>query len=142
MPITLVTPERAATAKDLEIRPKQVKAWIDSLPQAQNMDSARKMTGHLAALNRTKIDNDSRLQILDAYRMPAATAPDELDAGYSKARLLLAPKGSEALMVPCDLAAELSMGYQIILVERGAKLFGPYSSKKGFSTQVLRALEY
>ena len=142
MPLTLATPERAAPAKDLEIRPKQVKAWIDSLPLAQSMDSARKMSAHLAALNRTKIDNDSRLQILDAYRMPAATALEELDAVYSKATLPLAPKAREALMVARDLATELAMGFQVTLVERTGKLLGAFTSKKGLAAQVLRTLEY
>lgn len=142
MPPLLATPERAAPPKDLEIRPKQVKAWIDSLPLAQSMDSARKMSAHLAQLNRSKVDSDSRLAILEAYRAPAATALDELDAVYAKASLPLAPKAREALMVARDLMAELAMGYQILLAERGGKLLGAFSSKKGLSGQVLRALEY
>src|SRR4029077_11180480 len=133
---------RAPPAKDLETRPKQVKAWIDSLPLAQSMDSARKMSAHLAQLNRTKIDNDSRLAILEAYRAPAATALDELDAVYSKASMPLQPKAREALMVARDLASELAMGYQITLVERSGKLLGAFSSKKGLAGQILGALEY
>ena len=142
MPIMLATPERAAPAKDLEVRPRQVKAWIDSLPLAQSMDSARKMSAHLAALNRSKIDSDTRQQILDSYRAPAATAMEELDAVYAKAALPLAPKAREALMVARDLAAELAMGYQILLAERGGKLLGAFGSKKGLAAQILRAIEY
>ena len=48
MPLQLAVPERTAPAKDLELRPKQVKAWIDSLPLAQSIDTARRMAGHLA----------------------------------------------------------------------------------------------
>src|SRR5688572_5017942 len=99
MPLQLATPDRSAPAKDLEVRPKQVKAWIDSLPLAQSMDTARKMSGHLAQVNRSKVDNDTRLAILDAYRMPAATALEELDAVYAKATMPLAPRAREALMV-------------------------------------------
>lgn len=142
MPLSLATPDRTAPAKDLEVRPKQVKAWIDSLPLAQSMDSARKMSAHLAALNRAKVDTDSRLAILDSYRAPAATALDELDAVYAKATMPLPPKAREALMVARDLASELSMGYQVALVERSGKLLGAFSSKKGLAGQILGALEY
>src|SRR6187431_1983844 len=142
MPVQLNTPDRAAPPKDLEVRPKQVEAWIDSLPLAQSMDSTRKMCVHLAQLNRAKVDTDTRLAILDAYRAPAATALEELDAVYSKATLPLTPKAREALMLARDLASELAMGYKITLVEKGGGLLGAFSSKKGLSTQILRALEY
>jgi hypothetical protein len=135
-------PTGAPPAKELEIRPKQVKAWIDSLPLAQSMDSARKMSGHLASLNRARIDNDTRLAILEAYRAPAATALEELDAVYSKAAMPLPPRAREALMVARDLASELAMGYQITLVERSGKLLGAFSSKKGLPGQILGTLEY
>ena len=142
MPLLLAVPERAAPPKDLEVRPKQVKAWIDSLPLAQSMDSARKMTVHLAQLNRAKVDLETRLAILDAYRAPAATALEELDAVYNKATLPLTPKAREALVIARDLAGELAMGYKITLAEKSGKLLGAFASKKGLPAQILRAIEY
>jgi hypothetical protein len=142
MPLQLTTPERAAAPKDLEVRPKQVKAWIESLPLAQSMDSARRMSTHLAQTNRAKLDPDTRLAILDAYRAPAATALEELDAIYNKVTLPLTPKAREALVIARDLATELAMGYKITLAEKSGKLLGAFASKKGLPTQILRALEY
>ena len=40
--------ERAVPPKDLEIRPKQAKAWMDALPVAQPLDAARKLAAYLA----------------------------------------------------------------------------------------------
>ena len=142
MPLQLSTPDRIAPPKDLEVRPKQVKAWIESLPLAQSLDSTRKMCAHLAALNRAKLDLDSRLQILAAYRPVAAMALEELDALYNKATLPLVPKARESLMLARDLAAELAMGYKSTLVEKSGKLLGAFASKKGLAAQVLRAMEY
>ena len=142
MPLQLAVPERAAPPKDLETRPKQVKAWIDALPLAQSMDSARRMSHHLAQLNRAKLDQETRLAILESYRGPAGTALDELDAVYSKVALPLTPKAREALMVARDLAGELAMGYKIALMEKSGGLLGAFSSKKGVSGQILRAMEY
>ena len=142
MPLQLTIPERSAPAKDLELRPRQVKAWIDSLPLAQSMDSARKMAAHLAQVNRTKLDTDTRLAILEAYRGPTSTAIEELDAVYSKVTLPLTPKAREALMLARDLATELAMGYKVALVDKSGGLLNAFASKKGLPLQILRALEY
>jgi hypothetical protein len=139
MPLALSFPsERVVPPKDLEVRPKQVKAWIESLPLAQSLDSTRKLCAHLAALNRSKIDPDSRIQILDVYRPVAAVALEELDAMYAKAALPLAPRAREALTLARDLAAGLATGYKIALVEVGGKLFG----NKKQPLLVARAMEY
>ena len=143
MPLVLNLPaERVAPPKDLEIRPKQVKAWIESLPLAQSLDASRKLCAHLAALNRAKLDVDTRLQILDVYRPIAAVALEELDAIYSKSTLPLGPRAREALVLARDLSAELATGYKIALVERGGKLLGFGSSKKQLPMLISRAMEY
>lgn len=141
MPLQLATPERSAPPKDVEVRPKAVKAWLDSLPLAQSLDSARRMGSHLAAVNRARLDPEARTQILEAYRDIAATALEELDAVYSKSTLPLSPRAREALMAARDLAVELAMGYKTLLVERTGKLLG-FGSKKGLAPLVLRAIEY
>jgi hypothetical protein len=142
MPLALSFPaERVAPPKDLEIRPKLVKAWIESLPLAQSMDSSRKLCVHLAALNRSKLDVDTRVQILDVYRPTAAVALEELDAVYSKAALPLGPRAREALMIARDLAAELATGYKIAIVETGNKLLA-FGAKKQVPLLIARAIEY
>ena len=142
MALALTFPaERVAPSKDLEIRPKQVKAWIESLPLAQSLDASRKLCAHLAALNRAKLDNDTRLQILDVYRPTAATALEELDAIYSKSALPLGPRAREALTLARDLAAELATGYKIALVEKSGKLIA-FGAKKQLPVLIGRAIEY
>jgi hypothetical protein len=142
MPLQLSTPDRLAPQKDLEIRPKQVKAWIESLPLAQSMEATHKMVAHLAALNRSRLDQDARLAILDIYRPIGATALDELDAIYSKVTLPLTPRAREALTLSRDLASELAMGYKTLLMEKSGKLLGAFASKKGLPGLILRAMEY
>lgn len=131
----------AAPPKDLEIRPKQLKAWVESLPLAQSLDATRKLCAHLATLNRSKIDVDTRLQILDVYRPIAITAFEELDAVYSKAALPLGTRAREALTLARDLSAELAMGYKIAIVEKSGKLFA-IGAKKLLPMMIVRAMEY
>ena len=142
MPLVLNFPaERVAPPKDLEIRPKQVKAWIESLPLAQSLDAGRKLCAHLAALNRAKIDLDTRLQILDVYRPTAAVALEELDAIYGKSTLPLGPRAREALILARDLSAELATGYKIALVEKSGRLIA-FGAKKQLPVLIVRAMEY
>ncbi|HSJ99019.1 MAG TPA: hypothetical protein VLC53_18225, partial [Myxococcota bacterium] len=142
MPLALSFPaERTAPPKDLEIRPKLVKAWLDALPHAQSLETARKLTLHLAALNRSRLDLDARLQILDAYRPVAAMALEELDAVYSRAALPLGARPREAITLARDLAAEMATGYKIALVERGEKRLA-FGAKKQLPMLVVRAMEY
>jgi hypothetical protein len=143
MPLAFSFPaERVAPPKDLEIRPKQVKAWIEGLPLAQSLDASRKLCAHLAALNRAKLDVDARLQILDVYRPVASVALEELDAIYGKSTLPLGPRAREALTLARDLSAELATGYKIAIVEKSGKLLAAFAGKKQLPTLVARAIEY
>jgi hypothetical protein len=125
----------------LEIRPKQVKAWIEALPLAQSIESARKMSAHLTALNRAKIDVDDRVQILEVYRPFAAVVLEELDAIYAKASLPLGPRGREALTLARAIAFDLASGYRIAIAEKTGKLIA-FGAKKQLPSLVTRAMEY
>jgi cyclic-di-GMP-binding protein len=48
-------------APPLEIRPKQAKAWLESLPLAESIETAKKIRVNLAGLSRAKIELDDRL---------------------------------------------------------------------------------
>ena len=142
MPLALSVPaDRAAPPKDLEIRPKQVKAWIESLPLAQSLDAAKKLCVHLAAVNRAKMELDIRLQILEVYRPTAAVLLEELDAVYSKSPLPLPTRAREALMAARDLTAELATGYKIAIVEKSGKLIA-FGAKKQLPGLIARAMEF
>ena len=132
---------RLAPPKDLEIRPKQVKAWIDSLPLAQTTDTARKMSAHLEALNRAKVPADDRVAILAAYRAPAATLIEELEAIFGKSAMPIGPRGREALQACRSLASALAAGYRIALSEPGSAKLIPFGGKKQ-PMLGLRAMEY
>src|SRR5207248_127382 len=136
-----VPAERNAPPRELEIRPKQVKAWIESLPLAQSVDAARKMSTHLAALNRAKIAPEDRVQILDIYRPYAGTVLEELEAIFGKSSMPLGPRGREALTHARTLASHLAAGYRITLTEKSGKLLA-FGTKKQVPVLALRAMEY
>ena len=136
-----VLADRTAPPKDLEIRPKQVKAWIDSLPLAQAIEASKKLSVHLAALNRSKFDLDDRLLILESYRPVAAVLLEELDAIYGKAAIPMVPRAREALALSRDLACGLATGYRIAISEKAGKLIA-FGTKKQLPLLIVRAMQY
>ncbi|MBC8023390.1 MAG: hypothetical protein H7Y14_09745 [Burkholderiales bacterium] len=136
-----VPAERSAPPRELEVRPKQAKAWIESLPLGQSVETARKMSAHLSGLNRAKIPPEDRVQILDTYRPFAGTVLEELEAVFGKSSMPLGPRGREALTAARTLASHLSAGYRIALTEKTGKLIA-FGAKKQLPALALRAMEY
>jgi hypothetical protein len=142
MTLDLRTPaERIAPPKDLELRPKQAKAWVESLPLGQSADAGRRMLENLFALNRAKVDSEDRLQILEAYRPVAGVVFDELDAVYGKSSLPLSAKAREALILARGLATEFAHGYKALILEKTGK-FLAFGAKKQMPLLVYRAMEH
>ena len=135
-----VPTERLAAPKDLELRPKQAKAWIDSLRLSQSTDAGRKILANVSAINRTKVEFDDRLQLMEIYRPVGHIVFDELDAIYGKSLLPLPPKAREALAIARDLAMEFSYGYKILILEKTGKLLA-FGAKKQMPALVYRAIE-
>jgi cyclic-di-GMP-binding protein len=130
--------ERAAPAPDLEIRPRNVKRWIESLPLNITFESGRKLCRHLAATNRAHLDADARLEILEAHRAAAAPILQDVESMYASAPLPLAPGPRAALGLARELLTELAIGYRIAIVEFRGTLF---SSKKQLGALLLRATQ-
>lgn len=137
-PISLVLPvERAEPPPELEIRPRNVKRWIDSLDPNITFESGRAMLRHLAGINRASFDVGSRIEILDAYRPAIDRILAALEVMYVKAALPLAPGPRSALGLTRELLTELPIAYRIAAVELGPKLF---ATKKQLGGLLLKAL--
>ncbi|HEX4782487.1 MAG TPA: hypothetical protein VH301_17140 [Usitatibacter sp.] len=132
---------RSNPPRELEVRPKQVKAWLEALPLARCLEAAQQMAVHLGALNRAKVEADDRVQILESYRPVAATILDELQAIYVKSALPLGNRAREALTFARALAFELAVGYRIAIGDRTGKLIA-FGAKKQLPMLAGRALEY
>ena len=133
--------ERKAPPKDLEIRPKQVKAWLESLPLARSVEAGQQMAAHLGALNRAKVETDDRVQILESYRPIAGNTLEELEAVCAKSGLPLNARGREALALARSIAFELAVGYRIAIGEKTGKLIA-FGAKKQLPLLAARAMEF
>lgn len=134
-----VPTERAALPAGLELRPKQVRAWIESLPLSQSAEVGRRILANLGATNRARVAFDERLQLLEAYWPIAQTAFEELDAVYGKAALPLPPRAREALALARSLATEFAYGYKILILEKTGRLLG-FGAKRQMPLLLHRAM--
>ena len=124
---------------DLEIRPRQVKKWIDTLHLNVTFESGRALSRHLAAVNRAKLDLDSRLQILEAYRPAATRILADLELMYARASLPLGPGPRAALGHAREFLTELALGYRLALATLGTGIF---ASKRQQSALLFQATHY
>jgi len=135
-----VPAERVAPPKDLELRPKQAKAWVES-PSAQ---PERRRGPQDPGEPERHQPHESRFR-----RSPAAPRglpahrPGRLRrAGrvYGKSLLPLPAKAREALSIARELATEYSYGYKILILEKTGKLLA-FGAKKQMPALVYRAME-
>jgi hypothetical protein len=142
MPLEFSVPtERIAPPKDLELRPKQARAWVATLPMTQVIDSARKLLENVTAMNRAKLDVEVRHELLEAYRPVVSVVLEELDAVYAKATLPMPPKARDAMLLARDLSGECATGYKQVALERTGKLIS-FGAKKHLPLLLLRIAEH
>jgi hypothetical protein len=128
---------RQSAPPDLEIRPRNAKRWIDSLPLNITFQSGRNLREYLAAINRTQMDVDSRLEIVEACHAAASGILAELESMYASASLPLGPAPRSALGLARELWTELALGYRIAVVDSGPKVF---ATKKQLATLLLKGM--
>ncbi|HSS26602.1 MAG TPA: hypothetical protein VLL50_01480, partial [Usitatibacter sp.] len=141
VPASRAPAERKPPPRDLEIRPKQVKAWLEALPLARCLEAGQQMAAHLTALNRAKVETDDRVQILEAYRPITGNILEELEAICVKSGLPLNARGRDALVLARSIAFELAVGYRIAIEEKTGKLIA-FGAKKQLPLLAARAMEY
>lgn len=118
MPLTLTapTPDRVEDLT-VEMRPKHLKEWLDTLPLADPAEAARILSDELGALNRQKVAMETRLKLLELYRDVALKLLPALEDQYLAARLPLPEKNRQVAELARRLHLELANGYKIILLD-------------------------
>jgi hypothetical protein len=136
--IDLGVPERTAAPSGLELRPRHVKRWIESLDLNVPFESGRALLRQVGETNKALCDVDARVEILDACRLAALPVLAELERQYATAPLPLPPGPRSALGLARELVTALATGYRIAVVDSGGKLL---ATKKYFGTLLLRVMQ-
>jgi cyclic-di-GMP-binding protein len=119
MPIKLSLPETGETLQlKAETRPRRVKAWLEALPLANIVEAARSVSDALISLNRTPLEIENRLKLLELYTAAINNLVPELEHKYTMVALPLPEKSRQAANLARRLYVELAYGYKIILLDR------------------------
>ena len=137
MALKLTVPPIEHTTATGETNPQQVAAWVDALPLAQITQSSRVLCNTLTELNRSRLNADDRLKLLEIYRPALLILLSALAEDYSTATLPLSEKSRESVSLARETLIELGYGYKIVLLDKTAKLFG---SKKHLPLLIHRAM--
>jgi hypothetical protein len=125
-----IPPGSGALQQDtVETRPRTVAAWLDRLPFASPMDTARQLVMALYALNRHPLDADDRYALLVLYRPALARAAAGLEALLTDTGVPPHAQQRQVGTLLRELHVEHSLGYKQVLATN-PKRFGRASPKR------------
>ncbi len=105
---------RARRPLAAEVRPRRVEHWLASLPRASARDSAERLLQALFGQNRTSLDAENRLSIMELYREPVIAAVEALRQGFASASYPLSGRSLEDYSLSAKLLGEAANGYKIV----------------------------
>ncbi|MES2353215.1 MAG: hypothetical protein V4568_02240 [Pseudomonadota bacterium] len=125
-----------------ETRPKQLEEWLSSLPLIKLFESARTVCDELARLNRSHLEADERLKLLEIYQPILQQLRGEIAEDYNKAPLPLPGTSRQAVNLARELLIEEAYGYKLALLEKTSKLmlFGARKQLVPLIEQIMRTL--
>jgi hypothetical protein len=138
---TLALPEKSLPAKDLDIRTRSVRAWLDALPPSRPVDAANALFERVHRANRTAIHPDERLEFLRTIRPFAEMVVDELSHLCERATLPLTDRAREALNASRTLATELSLACRVAAVENTGRLLA-FGARRRIPALLVQAADW
>ncbi len=141
MNVALYIPQKEVSAWVTETDPKQARAWLATLPLADDGDSARDIYQALYTLNRLELPAHTRLELMALYCAPVATVSTVLHSQYSGLGLPLAPAMRQLAEFIRQLQMEMAIGYKCAIQDlRGARL--SWGKKHQLALASARAMDY
>jgi hypothetical protein len=138
--VALYVPQKEISAWVTETDPKQARAWLAGLPLADGGDSARDIYQALYALNRLDIAPHTRLELMELYREPVATACSILEAEFIGRPLPLSVESRQLAEFIRRLQMEMAIGYKCAIqdLQAGGRL--PWGRRNQLALASQRAM--
>lgn len=125
----------------MELNPKQVAAWIEQLPAANLGESSQSIYRMLVDANKTILDPEVRLSILNIIEPVALNLVDSLERQFINNHISLSDKQRKIAALVQALQTELSFGYHAVIesiTSEGVKR----STKKVLTQAICYAIKY
>jgi hypothetical protein len=110
--LTLAVPAKRVSAWMAETDPKYARAWLESLPLADSLESAREIYQALYTLNRQELELERRFELMELYGAPLATVTAVLEGYITRSPLPLTPKKRQLAEFIRQLYMEMAYGYK------------------------------
>ncbi len=112
-------------------QPKKVREWVDSLPQMNVGESAKRLYSAIQELNRLKSDAETRFQLMEILRGPIHYICDSLEKHFLNKSVVLPPKEAKIASLAQALQNHLSAGYKAVTLQCLARVkVGDKEAKK------------
>ena len=145
MDLNLIVPEMDdQNMSVVETKPGKAEHWLAELPLLNPAETGHKVLSALVALNRTPLDNKTRLKLLEIYRQPVARLCTELKNEYIGLPLPLPDKGRMAAERARNLQIEIAYGYKRLVLNAIESLKNRPSTRamKSLALIIQRAIRY
>jgi cyclic-di-GMP-binding protein len=132
---------QVAMRSGIELTPKQVSAWIEQLPAANLGESSQAIYRMLVDSNKTILEPDVRLRILNIIEPVALKLVDSLERQFINNHISLSDKQRKVAALVQALQTELSFGFHAVIesiTSEGIKR----STKKPLALAICYAIKY
>lgn len=111
-----IMPERRLAPPDSPLlKPKEVAAWISSLPMANVGETSRQVLKTLVEFNRLKVPNQTRIKIAELFRSPSDYISENLRKYYYDSPFPLSARSRKVAILCRELYAEQALAYKIFI---------------------------
>ncbi|MCG8428250.1 MAG: hypothetical protein MI754_12915 [Chromatiales bacterium] len=121
--------------------PKEMEAWIQSLPTANVGETSRRVFKTLVEFNRSELPNIARIKIAENFRQPIDYIASNLKKYYYDVSFPLSAKNRKIAVLNRELYAELAIAYktfiEVMISGQGGKF-----DKKLLVIAIHRSLRY
>jgi len=129
------------TSASFDARPKQVDAWLATLPMANTGESARHIFAALREMNRLILPEHDRYKSLELLRGPVYQITEVLKKHYINQNLPLSPKNQKIAELAIQLNSEMAIGYKAVIQDKLSKTFSRLSNRT-LGVCIHRAIRY
>ena len=138
---TLALPEKNLSVRDLDIRTRTVRAWLDTLPPTRPVDAANGLFERVHRANRTAVSPDDRLEFLRTIRPFAEMVKDELAQMCADATIPLSERALGALNAARALCAELSVACRVAAAENATRVLA-FGARRRVPALLIQAVDW
>ncbi|MBE0438877.1 MAG: hypothetical protein IBX57_03770 [Gammaproteobacteria bacterium] len=138
--LTLYLPEIRDHSPDTILDPNLLKQWLDDLPENDVDKITSAILGHIVPLNRSKLASNTRLALLDIYRLPINKLIFNRDLSAINKEIHSPAEFLRSTRALSQLLDELAIGYKIIINDKYQQGERP-NSNDAFLVAIIRASE-